>query len=173
MSRFRVSTLRRIAWIVGLTSVVLMLASLAFMVADRDAVLPADLRFWDFSDLVNFVANLAVPLMGIVLATRRPRNAIGWLFTAAGLSLAFSSFSQTYALHALRVDPGSLPAPYLLAWFQNWTWPIAVTMLIFLLLLFPDGHLRSRRWRPVAWIAGVTGVGLVVGSLIGATVEWS
>jgi hypothetical protein len=45
-----------------------------------------------------------------------------------------------------------------------WAWyPAQGLMSTFLLLLFPTGHLPSRRWRPVAWAAGatITGVSLV------------
>ena len=157
----------------GLTSVVLMLAALAFMFADRDAALPAHLRSWDAAALVNWASNLAVPLLGLILAARRPQNPIGWLFTVAGASLSLSAFGMPYAVHALRVDPGSLPGGYAFAWISNWVWPIAVSTLIFLLLLFPDGHLRSRRWRPIAWLIAVTGVALVLAALAGATVNWN
>lgn len=173
MSRFQPATLRKLAWSIGLVSVILLLGSFVFMVADRNAALPSDLRSWSLSNLVNFVANLAVPVMGIILATRRSRNPIGWLFLVAGLSLALGAFGQSYAVHALRVDPGSLPAGRLFGWIANWTWPIAITMLVFLLLLFPDGRLRSRRWRPVGWVTGATGAGLFLGSLLAATMTWS
>jgi signal transduction histidine kinase len=173
MSRFQPSTLRKVAWSVGLTSVGLMVATLAIMFVDRNASIPAGLRSWDAVDLLEFASNLAVPVMGVILATRRPQNPIGWLFTVAGVSLALGTFSQSYAVHALRADPGSWPAPLFVGWFTNWVWPISITMLILLLLLFPDGHLRSRRWRPVAWLTCATGGALVLSSLVGATVHWS
>jgi len=50
--------------------------------------------------------------------------------------------------------PASLPAAVWLGWFSGWTWiPMILLMGTFLFLLFPDGHLPSRRWRPVAWYA--------------------
>ena len=38
---------------------------------------------------------------------------------------------------------------WLAAWFAG---PIIFAMVAFVLLLFPDGRLLSRRWRPVVWV---------------------
>ena len=90
-----------------------------------------------------------------------------------GLALALGTFTDPYGLHALRVAPGSLPAGRLVAWLNNRVFVIQSAMLAFLLLLFPNGRLRSRRWRPAAWfVAGVyTSVGLVL--IIRATRFWA
>jgi hypothetical protein len=41
-----------------------------------------------------------------------------------------------------------------MGWLGSWPWYIAFGLILtFLLLLFPDGRLPSRRWRPVAWLA--------------------
>ena len=37
----------------------------------------------------------------------------------------------------------------------TWIWAFIYPILPFVFLLFPDGHLPSRRWRPFAWIAGL------------------
>lgn len=42
-----------------------------------------------------------------------------------------------------------------MAWLGFWiSMPDTAVIALFLPLLFPDGRLPSRRWRPVAWIAG-------------------
>ena len=56
------------------------------------------------------MANLAVPVVGFVLASRRPANRLGWLFVVAGLGLGLGSFARAYGLHALVAAPGSWPA---------------------------------------------------------------
>ena len=117
--------------------------------------------------------NLGVPILGIVIVNKRPRNAIGWVFIVAGAALALASFGQAYALHALVADPGSLPAGRALAWLSNVLWPIPIVCLTLLFLLFPTGHLPSPRWRPVVWLVGVIFVLLTVASLILATAGWS
>jgi signal transduction histidine kinase len=50
-------------------------------------------------------------------------------------------------------------------WMGNWIWGLGLALPVtFVPLLFPDGHLPSLRWRPVAWIAGL-GIGaFVIGS---------
>ena len=45
-------------------------------------VSPARLTGWDFPDVSGAVVYLAVPVVGFVLASRRPGNRIGWLFLA-------------------------------------------------------------------------------------------
>ena len=50
-----------------------------------------------------------------------------------------------------------------MGWLGSWPWYIAFGLIItFLLLLFPDGRLPSRRWRPVAWAAAVDIAALTV-----------
>ena len=45
--------------------------------------------------------------------------------------------------------PGSLPAAKVVGWFSMVLAVLAIFLLFFLVLLFPDGRLPSRRWRPV------------------------
>jgi hypothetical protein len=48
---------------------------------------------------------------------------------------------------------GSLPAGPAARWASAWIWPIPLAMVAFMFLLFPTGRLRSRRWRPAAWLS--------------------
>ena len=149
----RVLTARWVAGCAAAASVALMAGGLALAYVDRHLV-PADMMRWNFSDVFGEVVNLAIPVVGFVLASRRPANRVGWLFLVAGLALGLSAFSLQYGLHALVAAPGSWPAGRAFAWLGNWIWVIAVAMLAFVFLLFPTGRLRSRRWLPAAWFAG-------------------
>src|SRR5206468_12850556 len=100
----------------------------ALAYADRRGV-PANMTGWDFSGVFGGVANLAVPVVGFVLASRRPANRVGWLFLAAGLALGLGGFLSEYGLHALVVAPGSLPAGRAAAWLSNWIWVIPLAVL--------------------------------------------
>jgi hypothetical protein len=91
-----------------------------------------------------------VRAVGALIAARRPSNRIGWLLLVGALSISSAQLAWTYVL-AAHYHGGRLI--YLVGWLGNWLpWP-AFAVLILLLLLFPNGRLLSRRWRPVAWAA--------------------
>jgi len=165
---------RTAGWVAGgiaAGSLALMAAGLALAYVDRHA-LPAALTGWSFPTVLQDVGNMAVPVVGFVLASRRPANRIGWLFLAVGLTLGLDAFMNPYGLHALRVAPGSLPAGRLAAWFANWIWVVELAGLSFLLMLFPTGRLRSRRWLPAAWFVGAVYAFIGLALLVRATREW-
>jgi len=56
----------------------------------------------------------------------------------------------------LVAEPGALPGGAVAAWFGHWIDDVGLGLQPFLLLLFPDGHLPSQRWRPVAWLGVVS-----------------
>jgi hypothetical protein len=99
------------------------------------------------------LATLAMVLVGAVVAMRRPTNPLGWLFCCVGLGFIAEGVSAEYAMRALVIAPGSLPAGVFVAWLSG-LFTYAVSGLVaYLLLLFPTGALPSRRWRPIAWLA--------------------
>ena len=149
----RARTARRVAGFTAAGSVALIGGGLLLAYVNWHLV-PASLTGWTVSNISGQVVNVAVPVAGFVLASRRPQNRIGWLFLVAGLTLGLSGFSNQYALHALVAAPGSLPAGRAVAWLFNVIWMIPVAMLAFMFLLFPTGHVRSQRWRLAGWYVG-------------------
>src|SRR5918992_4018005 len=117
---------------------------------------------------IDAVFALAFPTVGAIIASRRPGNAVGWLFCAIGLCGGASIFFAQYGIYALVTNPDSLPAGVIATWIATWVWLPSVTLTIsFLLLLFPHGRLLSPRWRPVAWLAaGVTAAGVVLLAIV-------
>jgi hypothetical protein len=111
---------------------------------------------------VSLVGIIGAPILGGLVASRRPENPYGWLWLSFALSLTLIQVSQPYAAYSLIVEPGSLPAPRVArGMLEGLAWVVAITLVPFLMLLFPTGRLPSRRWRPVTWIvlaAGATGV---------------
>ncbi|HSL01666.1 MAG TPA: hypothetical protein VK869_15120 [Rubrobacteraceae bacterium] len=98
--------------------------------------------------LVIFLPFLAFPLVGALIASRRPHNPIGWICLAAGL----------FWMLIVLTDPvpaGFGPYPVTIDALTQWMWVPPVGLLgIYMILLFPDGRLPSRRWRPLAWLSG-------------------
>jgi hypothetical protein len=104
--------------------------------------------------LVGFSAFMVV---GALIVAQCPGNAIGWLFSAIALLAFTGQLASEYATYAYATRPGSLPGATLAAWYGSWPWWLVLALtLVFTPLLFPTGRLLSPRWRPVAWLAGVT-----------------
>jgi hypothetical protein len=63
--------------------------------------------------------------------------------------------TEGYSAYGLA-RPGSLPFPVTInALLYAWLWVPTVGLLgTFLILLFPDGKLPSRRWGPLVWLSG-------------------
>jgi hypothetical protein len=97
---------------------------------------------------------LAFPLVGALIASRRPENAVGWLCLAVGLLWMLIGVFEYYSYYG-AATPGSVPFPVAVAGISDWMWVPAMGLLgTYVLLLFPDGRLPSRRWRPLAWLSG-------------------
>jgi hypothetical protein len=109
----------------------------------------------DTDTLGGYVLGATFPVVGWVIATRRPGNAMGWIFIAVGMSQAIDTLAGEYAYVGLVSAPGSLPSADVMAWLAVWAWVPGFTLLLTLVvLLFPDGRPPTRRWRPVVWLVG-------------------
>jgi hypothetical protein len=110
--------------------------------------------------LATLIVSFSV--VGALIASLRPENPIGWIFLAVGFFQGFLSAGDQYAIYALLTNPGALPWGAEASWLGQWVWvPGLGLILVFLPLLFPDGHPPSPRWRPVAWLGGLS-IGLTV-----------
>ena len=116
--------------------------------------------------LATLIVSFSV--VGALIASHRPENPIGWIFLAVGFFQGLLSSADRYAVYALLTNPNALPLGAEASWLGQWIWaPGLGLILVFLPLLFPDGHPPSRRWRPLAWLGGLS-IGLtVVSSTIG------
>jgi hypothetical protein len=165
-------TARRAAWTLGAVSTALLVGDVTLLYVDRHAPVPVGAVDWQLDDVSLAVTALAVVALGLILASRRPDNPIGWLALAAVLSLQISQFALAYALRALVVVPDSLPFGHLAAWYGNWGGVLAIVALAFLFLIFPTGRLPSRRWRPAAAFVGLGFGALTANLIVSATRHW-
>jgi hypothetical protein len=115
--------------------------------------------FWVYLQFVAFA--MAFVTVGAVVASRRPENLVGWLLLAIGFEVVLGTFVAGYAEYALLVRPGSLPGGIAAAWLAEWLLVPVFHLLALLLLLFPDGRLPSRRWRPFVWLVVITALAAV------------
>jgi len=109
---------------------------------------------------------LAMAVVGVVVAVRLPRHPIGWLLLAMGFGLGLSATASAYGALGVLGSHGRLPADEVAVWLGEWTFvPPVYGGVVLLLYLFPDGHFLSPRWR---WAAGVTVALTSVATLVDA-----
>ncbi|HEX6710550.1 MAG TPA: hypothetical protein VF068_09460 [Rubrobacter sp.] len=153
-----------LAWSLVTLSVVLLVGGIAFALMSRSSV-PARPGY---GSVTLPVLALAFSVVGAIIASRQPRNAIGWLFGGVGVTIALNSFAGDYAEFWLASGFGKGVLVETAAWFASWSWTILVFVpTTFLLLLFPDGRLPSPRWRPVAWCAALGVISFVAANALG------
>jgi hypothetical protein len=146
-----------LAWSLAALSVSLFVASVVLYVLARSAQdVPSSLATrLTLIDLLVSVPFLAFPLMGALIASMRYHNPIGWICLANGLLFALYAMINYYSMYGLARH-GSVPFPIGIAALSQWLWvPTVGLLLIYMVLLFPDGRLPSKRWRPLAWLSGV------------------
>jgi hypothetical protein len=153
-----------LAWSLAALSVMMFVAAIALHVLARSVDSPGE---WStlgaVGRVLSFLPFLAFPLVGALVASRRPRNWVGWILLADGLLWTFGTVLDSYRVYGLA-RPGSVPFSGAVHALGQWLWVPAVGLFaVYLILLFPDGRLPSRRWRPLAWFSGAVMVLLSAG----------
>ena len=110
---------------------------------------------------IALVALIGWSIVGAMLASRNPRNPIGWLMMAFGLGFLATGLSSEWSVYSYETDPGALPFRTFFAWLSMWAFVIVLVPVPVLLLLYPTGTVPSPRWRPLLWA-------LIVGPAVGA-----
>ncbi len=160
-----------LAWSLVTLSVALLLGGIALALVTRSTVpdLPFGGETDDGSVVADLVTLLTFSVVGAIIASRHPRNTIGWLFCSVGVTIGLNSFVGDYAEFWLASGFGMSSLGETAAWLSSWLWILLVYFpTSLLLLLFPDGRLPSPRWRPVAWGVALGTAGGVVGNALKA-----
>ena len=118
---------------------------------------------------------LVIGTMGALVATRRPRNPIGWLLIAGALIGALGYVGVGYATVSFANHGGTWPGTNPIAWAQNWVWvPMAGLVVVYAIALFPDGAAQSIAWKrfltffaPVALAVFTVAIAFTPGQLQG------
>lgn len=119
---------------------------------------PADLWFrrsflWPLD--VQNLAWLGFSGVGALIASRHPRNPVGWILCVIGLAWTTFVLSSSYSAYLRLMSPNEFnPSVLWLVLAQN-LWVVALGLFLFFLLLFPGGHPLSARWRPVLVFFGL------------------
>ena len=154
---------RLLAWGICLLTllVIATTATLAFL--NRDSI-----GSISEANAIEIVVPIGYAILGALVASRQPGNAMGWLFLAIALANSIPGATTQYAHYALVTSPGAPFTPWI-PWFGYLTsslvYPSGLATLAFLLI--PNGRLLSPRWRWVAY----AGIAITVVLLVTAIVD--
>ena len=152
----------RVRWLTIAAAITATLLAVAAAVLGRAAA-PADVSW-----LVLVVQTIAIWVtagVGLLIGLRRAGHPIGLLLAGTAAFFALSAAAEGYGRYAVLAGHESLPAGPAAVLWANASWPLVFAGATAIALLFPDGSLPSRRWRPAAWATGLSITGVLVLSL--------
>ncbi len=110
------------------------------------------------------ILDIAVLVVGVVIAHHRPRNPMGWIAICLALVLVLEGDAGLYSVLANHLDHGRLVLGQGAVFLADTSWILAFMLFPLLILLFPDGKLPSARWRRLLE-AYLVAVGLTLASV--------
>ena len=156
---------RVISWLVFSLMVALLLGQIYLNILNEAVDVPGAVVVVA-STLLSGLFGLGFIALGLLVVYRRPGNLVGWIITGTGITASVSDFVESYAVYTLSTSPVSLPGGDVMAWLSNWIYiPVLFAAPAMLFLLFPDGTLLSRRWRPVFWIVILSNLAAITTSI--------
>jgi fumarate reductase subunit D len=140
-------TVAWVAWSTWVLSIALVGLGLLFHILNLSQPSVPIFDHWVESTLQG----VGLSTVGAIIASRRTHNPIGWLLCASGLVFGAVMFASEYAIYALLVAPGSLPAGEEVA-SVNSLWVLGFNLFVLMLILFPKGQLPRGRWRQLVYL---------------------
>ncbi len=149
------------AW--GLFGIVLLLSISGIVLQIAGCPLPFEFTFNGLSSslenaltlLISIVTrysfSLAFGIIGLLIIVYRAANPIGWVSLFFALAGSINDFSLHYGVCAYRGDL-VLPAGPQVMWLTKLMSPPTLICFALFLMLFPDGHFLSSRWRRLTLI---------------------
>lgn len=159
------SATTRLAWSMFAATAALAVAHGVLVLSGSGGLVDADAGLNAFPLIT--IGSVLGALVGALIATRLPRNPIGWLFLVGQLGTGVGLVCQAYAFRVLEDGEGPRLAGQVAtvvssALGANW----ALTMLAAVFLLFPDGSLPSKAWRAALWMLPVPQVVAILSTVL-------
>ena len=117
---------------------------------------------------VPAIWGISFSAVGVVIASRRPENPIGWIFLLGGFFHGLNAFSSEYSTYALLTSPRPWLGGAFFSWLFTWAFAPGFATFPLTLLLFPTGRPPSARWRLVLWLIAVGLASIVVPQAVAA-----
>ena len=149
------------------TAFAVALAGTAFATATVTIVLAvvnhAHLSNVDSADPSSIAVPISAGILGMLVASRHPRNSVGWLLLVIAVLSGLQGVADQFARYVLLTHPG-FPGAVWAEWFGGLSAvPIfPAGAVAWLLVLLPDGRLPSRGWRLVLVLGVVATVVLLI-----------
>ena len=135
----------RLVWPLALVAIVISLA--VFPLDVFSAVTNNPLQALISLRLLRPITPVVFAIIGALVASRQPRNSIGWIFIGTSWFSALHLVEEVYQTYGPMVRaPG-----WILVVLQSLWIPASILPTIFVFFLFPNGRLISRRWRLIFW----------------------
>ncbi|MFI6830006.1 hypothetical protein ACIBG5_23125 [Kribbella sp. NPDC050241] len=160
------SATTRLAWSMFATTAALGVAHGVLVLSGSSGLIHADAGLNAFPMIT--IGCVLGAFVGALIATRLPRNPIGWLFLVGQLGTGIGLVCQAYAFRVL--EDGELGSQFtgqvatVLSSALGASWALSVLAAVF--LLFPDGSLPSKAWRAVLWALPVPQVVAILSTVL-------
>jgi len=132
----------RVVWLVPVADITILILLAILIPRDSDAI-----QF-----LVFIVQIAAFGFVGAIVIANQPANGVGWILWIFATLITVGLAGSDYGGVSAERLGGTLPGTVAIAWLSSWIWVPAIGLAVIVIpLLFPNGRLPSRRWRPVLW----------------------